>query len=445
VSAISLPLPSTPGWTRGWISNSTPCPVNAREALSEGLNSGPLGGGRSYTPAVRLDPAIGLGEPDDGASVRRTLRWTLPLALLAIGFLIAVTFRAQPSPGLHGQHLAISASLILFAAALVAFEQVPATARAWRISFLGVMVLCGSIVFALQADGPGFLMMYPPLAAAAFRFPRAFSVGVAGIGLLGLACAATFGRSRPFDLVVLDVLAVAGYFGVATFAGRFIIADERSQFVIDQLERTRAAQAEAAALSERQRLAREMHDVLAHSLSGLVLNLEGARLMAERGIRGAELDDVLSRSHGLAKTGLEEARRAIGMLRDDALPGPQRLAALSGEFQADTGVPCHLMVSGDERDLSSDCRLTLYRVTQEALTNIRKHARPDMVEVSLSYEPDGARLVIEDFSSSQDRPPPGDGTGYGLTGMRERAELLGGSLDAHRTDHGFRVEMWAPA
>jgi signal transduction histidine kinase len=306
------------------------------------------------------------------------------------------------------------------------------------------MVICASIVFALQPGGPGFLMMFPPLAAAAFRFPRRFAAGVALVGLVGLAFAATFGRARPIDAVILDELAVAGYFGVAVFAGRFISADEHSQFVIDQLQRTRAAEAETAALGERQRLAREMHDVLAHSLSGLVLNLESARLMARRGAGGQELEDVLNRSHSLAKTGLEEARRAIGMLRDDALPGPQRLAELSREFQADTGVPCHFVTRGEEGQLSSDCKLTLYRVTQEALTNIRKHACPDVVEVSLAYEPEGTRLAIEDFSSDKDRPPPGDGTGYGLTGMRERSELLGGSLEAHKTEHGFRVEMWAP-
>ncbi len=210
------------------------------------------------------------------------------------------------------------------------------------------------------------------------------------------------GHGRPVDSVILDELAVAAYFGVAVFAGRFIVADEQSQFVIAQLEQTRAAQAQAAALAERQRLAREMHDVLAHSLSGLVLNLEGARLMAQRGVTGPELQHALDRSHSLAKTGLDEARRAIGMLRDDALPGPQRLAALASEFEADTGVPCQFSVHGGERELASDCRLTLYRVTQEALTNIRRHAYPQGVEVNLNYEP-GARASLSRTTTQNDK------------------------------------------
>ncbi len=382
--------------------------------------------------------------PKATTTVRRTLRWTVPLAVVATGFLIAVTFRARPSPGLHGDHLAVTATLVLFAAGLMAFERVATGAPRVKMGLLLLMVVCAATLFALQPGGPGFLMMFVPLSAAAFRFRRQTAAAVAGLGLVGLAAAATVGRSRPVDSVILAELAVAAYFGVAVFAGRFIVADEQSQFVITQLEQTRAAQAETAALAERQRLAREMHDVLAHSLSGLVLNLEGARLMARRGVSGPELQEALDRSHSLAKTGLEEARRAIGMLRDDALPGPHRLAALAGEFQADAGVPCEFVVQGQERDLASECGLTLYRVTQEALTNIRKHACPDIVEICLSYEPDGTRLVIEDHGGAEHPAPPGGGTGYGLTGMRERAELLGGSLNAHPTDDGFQVELWAP-
>jgi signal transduction histidine kinase len=147
----------------------------------------------------------------------------------------------------------------------------------------------------------------------------------------------------------------------------------------------------------------------------------------------------------LAKTGLEEARRAIGMLRGDALPGPERLVDLTADFEADTGIPCTFQSSGDERELSSDGRLTLYRVAQEALTNIRKHARPQRVEVRLAYQPAGTELTVEDHAANGDRPPPSDGTGYGLTGMRERAELLGGQLIAETIADGFRVALWIPA
>ena len=82
-----------------------------------------------------------------------------------------------------------------------------------------------------------------------------------------------------------------------------------------------------------------------------------------------------------------------------------------------------------------------------ALTNITKHAQPERVEVRLAYQPSATRLVVEDFACDGNRPSPagGDGAGYGLTGMRERAELLGGQLTAGATDNGFRVELEVPA
>ena len=156
------------------------------------------------------------------------------------------------------------------------------------------------------------------------------------------------------------------------------------------------------------------------------------------------LAGTIDRAHELAKSGLDEARRAIGMLRDDELPGPDRLAALTEAFQADTGVPARFTSSGPPRELASSVRLALYRVTQEALTNVRKHAHPDRLEVRLEYFPDEVSVVIEDFASHPVGPrAPGEG-GYGLTGMRERAELLGGTLAAAPTGTGFRVLLRVP-
>jgi signal transduction histidine kinase len=155
------------------------------------------------------------------------------------------------------------------------------------------------------------------------------------------------------------------------------------------------------------------------------------------------LPGAIDRAHQLGRTGLTEARRAIGMLRDDDLPGPESLAGLAAQFQPDRGVPCRFAVSGDEYPLSSETRLALYRVAQEALTNVAKHARAERVEMRLAYEPAGVRLTVEDFATGG---PPSTETeaGYGLTGMRERAELLGGTLTAGRTPTGFRVELDVP-
>jgi signal transduction histidine kinase len=216
------------------------------------------------------------------------------------------------------------------------------------------------------------------------------------------------------------------------------------------MEETRDAELRAAALAERQRLAREMHDVLAHSLSGLVVQLEGARLLALSDPADGRLASTIDRAHQLAKSGLDEARRAIGMLRDDDLPGPDKLAALAWSFEADSGIPCRYVETGQSVEVRPAVKLALYRVAQEGLTNIRKHAHPERVEVRLEYLRDGVSLAVEDFTGSQDEPAPAaaieaSGGGYGLTGMRERAELLGGTLTAGPTGCGFRVVLRVPA
>ena len=239
-------------------------------------------------------------------------------------------------------------------------------------------------------------------------------------------------------------------------------ANHQAERLLVELEETRAAQAEAARLAERQRLAREVHDVLAHSLSGLMLQLEGARMLTADDPGDPRLPGIIERAHHLGKSGLEEARRAIGMLRDDdELPGPERLPGLAARFEEVSGVPCQFTVSGHAYELSSEARLAVYRVAQEALTNIAKHACPERVEMHLGYEPRYICLKVENLATNRQPPrsagdspggdspggdsPGGDSPGYGLTGMRERAELLGGELTTAATRGGFRVELRVPA
>ena len=206
--------------------------------------------------------------------------------------------------------------------------------------------------------------------------------------------------------------------------------------------------AEAATAAERGRLAREMHDVLAHSLSALALQLETTRLLARnRGVDG-EVTRALDQAHHLAATGLEDARRAIATERGDALPGPERIGLLADAFGEQSGLPIAVEVHGEPRELRPEARLAVYRTAQEALTNVRRHATPERVEVRLDYLPQSTVLVVEDHAPAGTPPPVALGaaaSGYGLTGMRERAELLGGQLLAEPTGDGFRVELRLPS
>ena len=312
----------------------------------------------------------------------------------------------------------------------------------------------------LQSSSAGTIGLYVVVAVAARVYPRRVSAAIFGVTLgyflaLTVAGYAIGDGSRHGLPGFTDVIAVVAVYLMSMFARRIRLQEDQEEHLLAELEESRAAELRAAALAERQRLAREMHDVLAHSLSGLVLQLEGARMLAAAAPNDARLPEAVDRAHQLAKSGLDEARQAIGMLRDadDDLPGPDRLSELASDFTADTGVPCEFTVSGAQRALSPAVRLALYRVTQEALTNVRRHARnPDNAEVRLDYLPGAVTLTVEDTvrqpvrtgaqHASQNGPP---GSGYGLTGMRERAGLLGGVLETGPTDSGFRVRLRVPA
>jgi signal transduction histidine kinase len=364
---------------------------------------------------------------------------------------VVATSRAKPGAGLHGASLGVTLALAGFALAAVAgfCALVARRAGTWLLpSVLVLLMVSSSVLVWLQPDGAGAVGLLIAVGIAARIVPGRTSVVLLTACLAFLLVAESVSQDRKHQGalgLLVNALPLAAVYIIVLFGRRIRMQEAQAEQLLIELEETRGAELRAAALAERQRLARDMHDVLAHSLSGLLLQLEGARLLAVSSPGDERLAGTIDRAHELARNGLDEARRAIGMLRDDELPGPDRLAALTGAFQADTGVPARFTTSGSPGDLASAVRLALYRVTQEALTNVRKHARPSRVEVSLSYLDDGITLTIEDFSAAPPEPSttrPGDG--YGLTGMRERAELLGGTLDAGPTVTGFLVQLRVP-
>jgi signal transduction histidine kinase len=191
------------------------------------------------------------------------------------------------------------------------------------------------------------------------------------------------------------------------------------------LEQTRLAQSEhsrAAALEERGRIARDLHDVLAHSLGALSVQLELAEaLLDERDDKAAALDHI-RRSRRLAVQGLTEARTAVAALRADDVPDlPQALAALAEQHEADHGAAVRLTMHGAGHT-ESGVTVALLGAAREALTNAARHAPGQRVDVELSYR-DGVRLTVRNKGATS-------GAGFGLAGMRERLALVGGTLTA---------------
>jgi signal transduction histidine kinase len=195
----------------------------------------------------------------------------------------------------------------------------------------------------------------------------------------------------------------------------------------------------ATLLSERNHLAREIHDVLAHTLAALSLQLEafGTVVPAEPGTSLA-VRAQLDRTRTLVHEGLEEARGAVRALRDDASPLDDQLRRLCTQHHAE------LTISGRPHPLSPPIVVGLYRVTQEALTNIMKHATGAPTSVHLLYAPDSVSVTIEN-ACTQDSPALHEsGGGYGLRGIAERLALLGGHMEAGPTPEGWRVSAAAP-
>jgi signal transduction histidine kinase len=380
--------------------------------------------------------------------VYRRARWILPfLAFVLATLVVASALQTDPEPALHGRGLIVLVALVAFVAILayaIIFRtrHVDESPRPWLLLGIGA---CALVLAIVQPDGAGVLTLYITLGVSCARLePRLAIPGfTAGIVVISALHELIARDGTLADTVIADASAVIFFF-MGYMSRQFRLGQARAEELVKELEASRDAQAQAVTLRERQHLAREMHDVLAHSLSALAVQLEGARLLARRTGADKSVVEAVERSHHLAKGGLDEARRAIEALRGGDMPGPDRLPALADEFREQTGVETALAFDGKPRELPSDARLAVYRTAQEALTNVRRHADAERVDVRLRYADDGTWLTVEDRgSASNGRHEPG--LGYGLTGMRERAELLGGRLAAAPTADGFRVELYIPA
>ena len=391
-------------------------------------------------PQSRARPIVG--------RVYKRARWILPFFAVVLGVMVVTSaLQHDPRPALHGRGLAILVVLVAFVLLLaygVVFRtrQVDPPASWWLLGAIGA---CALVLALVQPDGSGVLALYITLGIACSRLEprRAIPLFTAGI-IAASALHELIARDGTLaDTIIADTSAVIFFF-MGYLMRQFRLGQARAEQLVEELEASREAQAQAVTLRERQHLAREMHDVLAHSLSALAVQLEGARLLARSTGADHSVVDAVERSHHLAKGGLEEARRAIEALRGGDMPGPDRLPALADQFREQTGVETALAFDGEPRDLPSDARLALYRTAQEALTNVRRHASAEHVDVRLRYADDGTWLTVEDRGKRTNGAHE-PGLGYGLTGMRERAELLGGRLAATPTAKGFLVELYIPA
>ncbi|MFD0684907.1 sensor histidine kinase [Actinomadura fibrosa] len=346
-------------------------------------------------------------------------------------------FDNTPRPALHGAGLALVLLNGVMLGSLVAALVLKGRKEArWRRTVVALLVTAMAAALALYGisprSGSGFFFALPALWVLVRRLPLPWGLG---LGALGAAVTGVVGEIVRQGGADLGLMAAVAGLTVGAVAGRQADAAR---------EATRRAEAAGAVLAERSRIAREIHDILAHSLSAQLVHLEGARLLLARDGDRVQALDRVERARNLARTGLEETKRALATLRGE-IPEPKDvLAELADEFYVGTGRPCDVQVTGEPRELSPQAGLAVVRTAQEALTNVRKHAPGARAHVTLRYLDDEVELEVTDTGGAE-RPMDLETGGYGLVGMRERAELIDGILETGQQGEGFRVFLRVPA
>lgn len=385
---------------------------------------------------------------DDAGWLERTAAWLRrhPVAPDGLGALLlaAGTVFSSGSVG----YLVIFAGLGLTLP--LAFRRTAPVVVMLVVTVSGLALLAGPVT-----PTPALVGVLLTIYSVVVHGPRWACRAVLALGLLGAALAGVkYGwlpTGLPHETLAVGVT-VALLVLVSWMLGRLRRVGVQHVTALGErarlLELERDQQAQIAAAAERARIAREMHDVVAHSLSVVVAQADGGRYAAR-----ADAEAAVRALETIAATGrqaLTDMRALLGVLRDDGASGrrPQPGAGDVRELVADVrgkGLAVDLVEEGTPRAVAPGPGLAAYRIVQEALTNVLKHAGPGArVDVLLRWHPDRLELVVDDDGrgAGAEPAPPG---GQGLVGMRERAALVGGSIEAGPArSGGWRVRALLP-
>jgi signal transduction histidine kinase len=331
----------------------------------------------------------------------------------------------------------------------------------WRrrhplVALSGFNLVTGVYILTLYIDSQ------PPFQPFIAGLVACFALGAyagdrelrAGLAVLAAALVGTGIAQLAAGQPVGDVLPAVVWWAGAVAAGRFVRGRQRLVMLLGdraaRLEREREATAAQAVLEERARIARELHDVIAHSVSVMVIQASVER----RAVPADQMStrEVLGEVERAGRDVLAELRRLLGVMRapgrSESLapqPGLDALDALVHESHK-AGQDVDVRVEGDARSLSPGIDLAAYRIVQEALTNARRHAPGARTNVMLRWLPSELAIEVVDDGPGPAANGNSDGSGHGLVGMRERATLYGGGVDTGRAGSagGFRVRAWLP-
>jgi signal transduction histidine kinase len=275
------------------------------------------------------------------------------------------------------------------------------------------------------------------------RLDRRLSLGLTALTavLIGVIFVGSFGVALALQSLIQTELIL----GVAWLLGD---ASRIRRLYTTALEEQAQERTHRAIVEERERIARELHDIVAHHVSVIVIQAGGGSRAVDR-----RPDEARSAFDVIARTGrqaLSDMRRMLGMLGEseragnDPMPGLDSLDALVDEVRA-AGLPVELVVHGQARPLDPGLELSAYRIIQEGLTNSLKHARGGRAKVTVRYGPAGLDITIDDERGPGSASPlEADHEGRGLVGMRERIAMFRGEFAANPTATGFRVTAHLP-
>jgi signal transduction histidine kinase len=375
----------------------------------------------------------------------------IAVAVAVLGLASGLGARAQ-----H-EHMPLAAIPVLTAMGLVLYPR-----RRYPAAVLGAVAAGVVTLIALGAPlGGSFLAVLCACYSAAVYGSRRLVIGlvtaaVAAVVLIGIPQSFGFGGGVIRAIPVPTILAAAGaaLFGLLIrnqFSARnaqLAVMAERAEWATAQ----RDQEARRATLAERLRIARELHDIVAHHVSVIVIQAQGAQRVADREPDRAK--QAMADAERTARTALEEMRRMLGLLRSpddgedtgslDVAHGVADIPALADRMTG-AGVAVTMRTTGEPFALPEDVGLAVYRIAQEALTNVLKHAGPAHAEVHLHYGEQLEITVTDDGRGAAAGLTGTPGAGRGTTGMRERAAMLGGRFTAGpQPGGGFRVHAVIP-
>jgi signal transduction histidine kinase len=393
--------------------------------------------------------------------------------VIVLVVMLATVPLATPHPGLTGpRSIAITITLVVCAAAWLVWLR--ADCRfAVMVTALSVMAVAGGILAGLSPFSTAIAVGCVVTSSAGVRLSTEASLTITAATVAAFLIAG-FTVSAPAETLAGYPAALIGLWAFGLTRRAYLLRAEEAEEALEQARRAHAAENQAAALAERARIAREIHDVLAHSLAAVSVNLQAAEgLLGElpadsRGSEVVKAMECIERAVAFTRDGMTEARRAILALREGsdadggqegALtglvstdgPAPTRLVAelrkLTDDFRADGDAVIDLELIGQPRPVGAEAALTAYRTAQEALTNARKHAPGEPVTLGVTFAPGALEVRVVNALPAADGAGPlaHAGTGYGLTGLRERAALAGGTLAAGPEDGQWGVHLRIPA